>query len=110
MSIATALHEALAHIWAEMRTAPVEELDPLFSKWWKTICSSTPDYDVLSNLVMNLQRAPLYVVLAAYYYGFANAVDGLQREELVVLDHERLPVWMEAMMLDDLATRYADKH
>ena len=107
-------------VWAEIKEQLGTGADALASdrdllwKWWPTLSTITPDYEMLSQALLNFGFNPYISLLTIFCVGYSRALDDIMEERVwpkAQEDHEtRLPEWLSELVLEDLAKKFGANH
>ena len=82
-------------------------------RWWPTIISTTPDWDLLASNLAEFPFNPYMCILTTFYFGYAQAIEDITEEKVYPAQEgglPRVPEWLEELVMEDLVRRYADRH
>ena len=104
------------NVWAAMKSESPDSdpnINPV-AKWWPTITEQAqPDYDMLTNYMLNFTISPYECMLSVFWHGYIQALDDVMLERIhpeTAGQEDRVPQWLDALVLEDLAKRFSDKH
>lgn len=81
--------------------------------WWPTLSDTTPNFEAIVENMLSYSVNPYICMLTVYYYGYAKALDDTMYERVwphSQLKEERLPDWLDPLILEDLKRKFGELH